>query len=102
MLTAPDAANQTQWRMPSWFFPREGISRLSFNADLNRWTPDGEFCLLKSAARGQECLTPEKVRSPSLGSRGWLKSLNISEAAQGTLVPDPSLGLLVTLMFLLG
>ena len=38
------------------------------------------------------CLTPEKVRSQSLGSRGCLKSLDISEAAQGTLVPDPNLG----------
>lgn len=72
MLTAPGALNQTQWRMPSWLFPSDGISMLSFHPDLNRWTSDGEFCLLKSAARGQEFVFDSKGKPEPIA---WIKGL---------------------------
>lgn len=54
VLTASGAKKQTQWRLPSWFSPREGKSRLSFNPDMNRWALNGDSCFLDSASRGQE------------------------------------------------
>lgn len=50
------AANHTRsiWRLPAWFYPHVGASRLSYNERTNRWTSDGETVLLRSAARGQE------------------------------------------------
>ncbi len=54
VLTKPGSANQTLWRLPSWFYPSDGISKLSYNPSMNRWSLDGSYCYLKSAARGQE------------------------------------------------
>lgn len=54
LLTAPRAEKQSQWRLPSCFYPREGKSRLSFHPDVSQWVLDGELCSFNSAARGQE------------------------------------------------
>ncbi|MHC8356580.1 Nmad3 family putative nucleotide modification protein [Pseudomonas sp. LB3P81] len=70
--TAPCAKNPTQWRLPSWLFPGEGIYMLSFHPDLNRWTHDGEFCLLKSAARGQEFVFDSRESQEPIA---WIKGL---------------------------
>lgn len=72
MLTAPGAKNPTQWRLPSWFLPSEGVSNLSFHTDLTRWTPNGEFCLLKSAARGQEFVFDSRGSQEPIA---WIKGL---------------------------
>lgn len=52
-LTASNHTRST-WRLPAWFYPREGASGLSYNERPDRWTRDGDSVLLHSAARGQE------------------------------------------------
>lgn len=54
LLTVPGAKNQTQWRLPSCFYPREGKSRLSFHPDVRNWILEDSLCFFDSAARGQE------------------------------------------------
>lgn len=52
-LTAPGLL-RTQWRLPCWFYPDEGKPPLSYHADPARWSCDGDYAYLRSAARGQE------------------------------------------------
>lgn len=54
LLTKPGSKKQTHWRLPGWFFPSDGMSKLSFNPNINRWSLDGSHCYLESASRGQE------------------------------------------------
>ena len=54
LLTKPGSTKQTSWQLPHWFFPSDGISKLSFNPNVNRWSLAGNFCYLESASRGQE------------------------------------------------
>ncbi|MNO51680.1 hypothetical protein D3C76_420790 [compost metagenome] len=54
LLTAPQARLPSQWRLPRWFHPQEGRSRLSYHSDAQRWSLDETGCLLQSARRGQE------------------------------------------------
>ncbi|KPQ28579.1 MAG: hypothetical protein HLUCCX14_09695 [Marinobacter excellens HL-55] len=55
-LTAPDAVQVTDWRLPVAFMPGPGQQPLSYHHNLARWrmgdSPD--YCRLKSVARGQE------------------------------------------------
>src|SRR5690554_2793540 len=55
-LTAPGAANVTEWRLPAGFMPGAGKMPLSYHHNPDRWRPDDsrEYCRLKCAARGQE------------------------------------------------
>lgn len=54
VLTQPGVKNQTCWRLPNWLFPLDGLPKLSYNTNLDRWSSDGNYCYLESAARGQE------------------------------------------------
>jgi len=46
--------NRGIWRLPRWFFPREGRPPLSYHADPARWARDTSGVLLKTVGRGQE------------------------------------------------
>lgn len=52
-LTA-EGESRSCWRLPGWFYPRDGRPPLSYHEDLTRWRQDGNSVLLRSAGRGQE------------------------------------------------
>ncbi len=53
-LTAHDAEGPSIWRLPSWFYPTERRTPLTFHQDLKRWQKIDDHAHLKTAARGQE------------------------------------------------
>lgn len=53
-LTAPDAVKVSDWRLPSWWYPRRGRPPLSYHADPGRWRRKAEHTELRAVARGQE------------------------------------------------
>lgn len=53
-LTAPDAASVSDWRLPRWWYPREGRPPLSYHADPGRWRQREDHTELRAVARGQE------------------------------------------------
>lgn len=52
-LTAP-GMTRSWWRLPKWFYPKEGARPLSSHESPDRWRLQGDTCLLQSVARGQE------------------------------------------------
>lgn len=52
-LTAP-GHTRTGWRLPRWFFPRDGRPPLTYHRNTNRWTLGPDHALLRSVPRGQE------------------------------------------------
>jgi len=51
-LTAP-GCTRSVWSLPSWFLPHGGRA-LGYHGDPDRWSHDGDRCLLRSVGRGQE------------------------------------------------
>lgn len=72
VLTAPNSSAQTYWRLPAFFAPVEGVSRLSYHQDVGRWRMAGHECLLKSTARGQEFVFDTQGQEAPVQ---WLRSL---------------------------
>ncbi len=54
VLTAPAARTPTQWELPQWFYPRDGLSPLTYHSDLGRWKRTRNRTRLSAVARGQE------------------------------------------------
>lgn len=69
-LTAPNAGSTTQWRLPGCFFPDTADTAMTFHGNPERWSRDGDYCYLKSAARGQEFVL-DTSRYPDVVS--WLR-----------------------------
>lgn len=42
------------WKLPNWMYPINGISKLSYHPNLDRWEKRGNYTLLQSVSRGQE------------------------------------------------
>ena len=53
-LTAPDSDKPSQWELPGWFHPGPDRPPLTYHADVQRWSIQGDTVRLSSAARGQE------------------------------------------------
>jgi hypothetical protein len=53
-LTAPLAPNTSLWRLPEWFFPRNGRRPLTYHSNMERWRMTAEGAELKAVAKGQE------------------------------------------------
>lgn len=70
-LTAADAANPSDWKLPLDFLPR-GRSALSYHGDPARWSKREECVRLRAVGRGQEFVL-DLERYP--GVRAWLASL---------------------------
>jgi hypothetical protein len=54
VLTAPQSAKRSYWRLPRWFFPAGRRSRLSYHKKSDRWRRGREHAYLSSVGRGQE------------------------------------------------
>jgi len=77
-LTAPEAANVSDWRLPSWWYPHRGRPPLSYHADLDRWRQQAEYTELKAVARGQEFVLDAAAYPEALP---WAAELIRSRAA---------------------
>jgi len=53
-LTAPGASTPSQWELPQWFYPRDGIFPLTYHSSLTRWQRTKRGTRLNTVARGQE------------------------------------------------
>ncbi len=53
-LSACDAASACLWELPTWFFPDEGKSPLTYHTNLERWERSARVSRLKAVSRGQE------------------------------------------------
>ncbi len=53
-LTAPFSERPTLWQLPSWLYPSEGKTPLTYHSDLKRWQKKNGHTILNSANRGQE------------------------------------------------
>ncbi|PYX11721.1 MAG: hypothetical protein DMG84_23310 [Acidobacteria bacterium] len=53
-LTAPDSLNRREWRLPRWFYPRDGCFPLTYHPDRTSFCRRGNYTFVQSAARGQE------------------------------------------------
>lgn len=52
-LTAP-GHTRTWWRLPRWFFPKNGRASLTYHGNMDRWTITQDHAILESVSRGQE------------------------------------------------
>lgn len=73
VLTDPNGAGVSQWRLPRWFYPEGNKPPLTYHGNVpERWRHDADYAYLRSVGRGQEFVLdldhyPEAV--------GWLADL---------------------------
>ena len=53
-LTAPNSLTRRLWRLPGWFYPRNGCLPLTYHPNKESFRRDGQYANLESAGRGQE------------------------------------------------
>jgi len=71
-LTPATATRLTEWELPLWFYPRDGMRALTYHSDVTRWHRTESCAGLRAVARGQEFVldmgdSPEAV--------AWLMTL---------------------------
>ena len=71
-LTAPGAANRSEWRLPGWFWPTGVSPTLSYHADAGRWWRSGPWVHLNTVGRGQEFVFDARGIPEA---RAWLRNL---------------------------
>ena len=54
VLTDPNGAGVSNWRLPRWFFPDGNKPPLTYHPDPRRWSRDANHAYLRSVGRGQE------------------------------------------------
>ena len=54
VLTDPDGAGVSNWRLPRWFYPDGNKPPLTYHPDRRRWRRDADHAYLRSVGRGQE------------------------------------------------
>ena len=54
VLTDPNCAGVSNWRLPRWFFPDGNKPPLTYHPDRKRWRRDDNHAYLQSVGRGQE------------------------------------------------
>ena len=72
VLTNPNGAGVSNWRLPRWFYPDGNKPPLTYHPDPKRWRRDDNHAYLRSVGRGQEFVLglahyPEAVK--------WLSEL---------------------------
>ena len=72
VLSDPVATLPSKWKLPQWFYPRDGKCPLTYHSNSTRWQRTGHGTILNSVARGQEFILdtndfPEAVE--------WLKGI---------------------------
>jgi hypothetical protein len=54
VLTDPNGAGVSNWRLPRWFYPDGNKPPLTYHPDRRRWRRDADHAYLRSVGRGQE------------------------------------------------
>ena len=54
VLTDPNGAGVSNWRLPRWFYPDGNKPPLTYHPDPTRWQRDASHAYLQSVGRGQE------------------------------------------------
>ena len=54
VLTNPNGAGVSNWRLPRWFYPDGNKPPLTYHPDPRRWRRDANHGYLRSVGRGQE------------------------------------------------
>lgn len=54
VLTDPNGAGVSDWRLPRWFYPDSGKPPLTYHTKRENWRCDGNHSYIRSAGRGQE------------------------------------------------
>ena len=54
VLTSPNGAGVSEWRLPRWFYPDGNKPPLKYHPDGKRWRQDANHAYLRSVGRGQE------------------------------------------------
>lgn len=73
ILTREDESRRrSRWRLPSWFYPSEGKSRLTYHTNPARWTQDENHAYLQSVGRGQEFVLDTEEYPKAVG---WVNDL---------------------------
>ena len=54
VLTDPNGAGVSNWRLPRWFYPEGNKPPLTYHPDRKRWRRDADHAYLQSVGRGQE------------------------------------------------
>ncbi len=72
VLTDPNGAGVSNWRLPRWCYPEGNKQPLTYHPDRKRWQHDANHAYLRTVGRGQEFVLdlahyPETV--------GWLSNL---------------------------
>jgi hypothetical protein len=76
VLTDPESESPGQWKLPGWFFPKNGKSPLTYHSDLNRWKKSNGAARLKVVDRGQEFILDTKDFPESVDWLGKLLTEN--------------------------
>ena len=53
-LTLPNSPSLTNWKLPLWMYPSGGKTPLTYHSNMDRWTKEKDYVLLKSVSKGQE------------------------------------------------
>lgn len=64
--------NRSIWELPSWFFPGNEKTPLTYHGNLSRWNLYGDKVFLKTVGRGQEFILNSEEYPQSIC---WLKNL---------------------------
>ena len=79
ILTREDESRRrSRWRLPSWFYPSEGKSRLTYHSNPARWTQGESHAYLQSVGRGQEFVLDMEQYPEAVG---WVNELIAKNAA---------------------
>ena len=54
VLTDPNGAGVSNWRLPRWFYPERDKPPLTYHPDRRRWRHDADHTYLRTVGRGQE------------------------------------------------
>ncbi len=80
MLTWP-GKSRSMWRMPQWFFPRNGCFPLTYHVDRSRYRRLNAHVLLQTVAKGQEFILDTKDYPEAIG---WARGLIITGTRSGS------------------
>jgi len=69
---------RSRWHLPSWFYPSEGKSSLSYHSNRDRWEPHGNEAHLQTVGRGQEFVLDSKDYPQAVH---WVNDLIAKNAA---------------------
>jgi len=71
-LTDPAATTPSQWQLPKWFYPHDGLCPLTYHSNLDRFQNTKTGTRLNAVARGQEFILDTREFPEAIE---WLKML---------------------------